>query len=33
MIITVCENAILMIFEWNLHIVGAVKGKKVGGDN
>ena len=33
MIITVCGNIVLMIFEWNLHIIGAEKGKGVGGAN
>ena len=33
MIITVCENAILMICEWNLHIIGAGKGKESAGAN
>ena len=31
MIITVDGNAILIICEWNLHIIGAGKGKKVSG--
>ena len=30
-IIKLCENIVLMIFEWNLHIIGAEKGKEVSG--
>ena len=32
-VISVCWNIVLIIFEWNLHIIGAEKGKEVGGAN
>ena len=32
-VISVCENIVLMICECNLHIIGAEKGKGVGGAN
>ena len=32
-VISVCENILLIIFEWNLYIIGAGKGKEVGGAN
>ena len=32
-VISVCGNIVLMICEWNLHIISAEKGKEMGGVN